>query len=266
MKIAVAQINSTENVPENLRKVQDGVRRASEEGAGLVVFPEATMAAFGSRLYDVAVQHAETWKTEMQWLAAEQEITVVTGEFAPADDGKVRNVLAAYTPSGERLDYAKIHLYDAFGFKESDDVAPGNDPLVINVDGVPVGLALCYDIRFPKLFAEMSRKGAQVCLVAASWGAGPGKVEQWETLARARALDSNTIVAAVDQADPQVSGVQVSPKAPTGVGHSIVSDPFGQTIASFGEDEEMRVVELDLDVVEKARTAIPVLENARLGY
>ncbi|WP_129358568.1 carbon-nitrogen hydrolase family protein [Rothia uropygioeca] len=266
MKIAIAQINSSEIVSENLSKVQDCTRRAREEGAELVVFPEATMTAFGSDLFAAATEHAEMWKTEMQWLAAEQEISLVTGEFAPAEDGKVQNILAVYTPSGERLDYAKIHLYDAFGFTESNDVAPGNDLLVVNIGGVSVGLSLCYDIRFPKLFAELSRKGAQVSLVAASWAAGSGKVEQWETLARARALDSNTIVVAVDQADPKVSGVNVNPKAPTGVGHSIVSDPFGHVIASFGEAEELQVLELDLGVVEQAEKSIPVLENAKLGY
>lgn len=266
MKVAIAQINSSQVVSENLAKVQDCVRRAAEEGADLVVFPEATMTAFGSDLTAAAAEHAESWKTEMQWLAAEQEISLITGEFETADDGKVRNILAVYTPSGERLDYAKIHLYDAFGFTESDTVVAGKEPLVVNIGGVSVGMALCYDIRFPKLFAEMSRRGAQVCVVAASWGAGEGKVEQWETLARARALDSNTIVVAVDQADPEVSGVRVRPKAPTGVGHSIVSDPFGHVTEALGEAEELRVVDLDLDVVERAEKSIPVLENAKLGY
>ena len=100
--------------------------------------------------------------------------------------------------------YDKIHLYDAFGFAESDTVAPGSDPVVIEVDGETLGLAICYDIRFPELFRALADRGASTVLLPASWGAGPGKVEQWELLVRARAIDSTTYVLACDQADPGV--------------------------------------------------------------
>ena len=129
-----------------------------------------------------------------------------------------------------------------------------------------MGLALCYDVRFPKLFAELSRAGAEVIVCAASWGAGEGKVRQWEILTRARALDSNTIVLAVGQADPAVTGAAVPEGAPTGVGHSVVADPFGEALAQLDGGEHLEIVDLDLDVVPRARQALPVLENARLGY
>ena len=96
----------------------------------------------------------------------------------------------------------KIHLYDAFGFTESRTVAPGHEPVVITVDGVRVGLTVCYDIRFPALYTELARRGAQLIVVCASWGSGPGKLEQWTLLARARALDSMSYIAAAGQADP----------------------------------------------------------------
>ncbi|MCP3426735.1 carbon-nitrogen hydrolase family protein [Rothia sp. AR01] len=266
MKVAIAQINSGSDVERNLAKVAGYVERAAQAGAGTVVFPEATMLAFGSDLAAGVERHAESWRTELQWLASEHGITVVAGEFGLGSEGRVRNLLAVYTDRGERHEYVKIHLYDAFGYQESDSVEPGERPAVVNLDGVGAGLATCYDIRFPKLFAELSRGGAQVVLLGASWGAGEGKAEQWETLARARALDSNSYVVAVDQADPEVSGVEVAPDAPTGVGRSVVADPFGKVVARLGGEEELRVVDLDLDVVERAKRAIPVLENARLGY
>ncbi|MDN6190277.1 MAG: hydrolase, partial [Brevibacterium sp.] len=158
------------------------------------------------------------------------------------------------------------HLYDAFGFKESDTVVAGEDPVVIDLGGEDLGLTLCYDIRFPKLYAELSRRGAKLAIVAASWGAGKGKVEQWQTLARARALDSNMFVAAIGQADPEVSGVDVPKKGPTGVGHSLVSDPFGHVISSLEGEEALEIVEMDLAGADKAAEAIPVLTNAKLGY
>ena len=163
--------------------------------------------------------------------------------------------------------YEKIHLYDAFGFRESDTVEPGSDIVTVDVEGVTVGLAICYDIRFPKLFAELSRAGAQLALVSASWGAGPGKLYQWDLLARVRALDSNMIVSAVDQADPKVSGVEVPADAPTGVGGSLVVDPFGAPIAQEdGQGEQLIVTDIDFGVIDKAKSALPVLENARLDY
>ena len=143
---------------------------------------------------------------------------------------------------------------------------PGEEPVVISIDGEDVGLALCYDIRFPKLFAELSRRGARLAVVAAAWGAGPGKVEQWEILARARALDSNMFVAALGQADPEVSGVEVPEKGPTGVGHSLVSDPFGHVLSSLDGAERLEIVDLELSGADKAAEAVPVLANAKLGY
>ena len=265
MKFALAQINSTTSVPENLDKVRTFTREAAEAGARFIVFPEATMSAFGPGLRAMAEEHADSWRAALKGLAAEAGITVIIGEFGAAAD-KVINLLAVYTPDGGRRDYAKIHLYDAFGFKESDTVEPGEEPVVISIDGEDVGLALCYDIRFPKLFAELSRRGARLAVVAAAWGAGPGKVEQWEILARARALDSNMFVAALGQADPEVSGVEVPKKGPTGVGHSLVSDPFGHVLSSLDGAERLEIVDLELSGADKAAEAVPVLANAKLGY
>lgn len=265
MKFALAQINSTTTVSDNLAKVRSYTRRAAEAGAGFVVFPEATMSAFGSGLRRIAAEHTEEWQAAVAELARDADITVIVGEFAVAED-KVVNLLAVYSPDGTRTEYAKIHLYDAFGFKESDTVEPGEQPVVVDIDGEPIGLAICYDIRFPKLFAELSRRGARLAVVAASWGAGSGKVEQWQLLARARALDSNMFLAALGQADPEVSGVEVPKNGPTGVGHSLVSDPFGRVLSQLEGEEALEIVDLDLSGADKAAEAIPVLANAKLGY
>ena len=265
MKFALAQINTTTEVADNLEKVRAYTRDAAAAGARFVVFPEATMSAFGSGLRTIAEEHTESWRTALSELAVETGITVVVGEFATTA-ARVINLLAVYTPTGERSDYAKIHLYDAFGFKESDTVEAGEEPVLFTIDGEDIGLALCYDIRFPKLFAELSRRGARLAVVAASWGAGPGKVEQWELLARARALDSNMLVAALGQADPEISGVDVPKKGPTGVGHSLVSDPFGNVLASLDGAERLEIIDVDLAGADKAAETVPVLANAKLGY
>lgn len=265
MKIALAQINTTNDIPANLRKVQAHAETAADLGAQLVVFPEASMVNFGEDLAEAARTHHDDWVTELQWLAAEHGITIAVGEFAVTsrdDDARARNLLAVYTAQGERYEYQKIHLFDAFGYDESETVQPGSEPTLLTLDGVKVGLSVCYDVRFPQLYAELARAGAQIMIVAASWGAGEGKVEQWRVLTRARALDSNAVVIAVDQANPEVSGVQVHPKAPTGVGHSLVADPFGEVLAELGRAEELRVVEIDPEASAQAAQKLPVLANA----
>ncbi|WP_293004571.1 carbon-nitrogen hydrolase family protein [Mycobacterium sp.] len=258
MRIAVAQILSGTDPADNLNIVRDYADRAAAEDASLVVFPEATMCRFGAPLAPVAEPVDGPWADGVRRIAADAGITVVAGMFTPADDGRVRNTLLA-VGSGVDTHYDKIHLYDAFGFTESQTVAPGSAPVVVTVGDVGVGLSTCYDLRFPALFTTLARGGAQVTVVSASWAAGPGKLEQWTLLARARALDSTSYIVAAGQADP---GEPLASSAPTGVGGSLVVSPFGQVVASAGADPQLLVADIDIEQVTKARETIAVLRNS----
>ncbi|MDT7686554.1 MAG: deaminated glutathione amidase, partial [Pseudonocardiales bacterium] len=151
MRIALAQIVSTPDPGHNLGLVEEQIRAAAASGARLVVFPEATMCCFGVSLAPVAEPLDGPWASRVRELAADAGLTVVAGMFTPADDGRVRNTLLA-TGGGVEAAYDKIHLFDAFGFAESDTVAPGTEPVTVDVDGLTVGLTTCYDLRFPGLF------------------------------------------------------------------------------------------------------------------
>src|ERR1700728_121883 len=260
MRIAVAQILSGTDPADNLQLVRDYTGRAAEASASLVVFPEATMCRFGFPLAPIAEPVDGPWANGIRQIAADVGITVVAGMFTPADDGRVHNTLLAVGPAGSGTDthYDKIHLYDAFGFTESTTVAPGREPVVVDVDGVGVGLTTCYDVRFPELFTTLARRGAQLVVVSASWAAGPGKLEQWTLLARARALNCTSYIVAPGQADP---GEPLASSAPTGVGGSLVVSPFGEVVGSAGSEPELLVVDLDLEQVAKARETIAVLRN-----
>lgn len=263
MRIALAQILSGTDPAANLRLVDEYSRRAADAGATLVVFPEATMCRFGVPLGPVAEPVDGPWADGVRRVAADSNITVVAGMFTPSGDGRVKNTLLAAGPRDSPEShghYDKIHLYDAFGFTESRTVAPGHDPVVITVDGVRVGLTVCYDIRFPALYTELARRGAQVIAVCASWGSGPGKLDQWTLLARARALDAMSYVAAAGQADPGAAHGPAS-GAPTGVGGSLVVSPLGEVVASAGSNPQLVVADLDVDRVAEARKSIAVLSN-----
>jgi len=215
------------------------------------------MCRFGVSLADAAEPIDGSWADGVRGIAAGAGITVVAGMFVPADDGRVTNTLVAAGPDVD-AHYDKIHLYDAFGFTESRTVAPGHEPVVITVDGVVVGLTLCYDIRFPELYVELARRGAQVITVHASWGTGPGKLEQWNLLARARALDTGSFVAAVGQAYP---GDEIAAIGPTGVGGSVVASPLGEVVDAAGADPTLLVTDIDTDTVQSVRDTIAVLSN-----
>ncbi|HEV7471621.1 MAG TPA: nitrilase-related carbon-nitrogen hydrolase, partial [Pseudonocardia sp.] len=181
--------------------------------------------------------------------------------FTPSADGRVHNTLLA-TGGGVEAAYHKIHLFDAFGFAESDTVAPGTDPVTIEVDGLTVGLSTCYDLRFPGLYQTLADRGATLVVAPASWGAGPGKRAQWDLLVRARALDSTTFVAACDQADPTTVGREAG-RAPTGIGASAVAGPFGSIVAQLDAEPGLLVVDIDPGEVDAARKSVPVLANRK---
>ncbi|MEU7477251.1 carbon-nitrogen hydrolase family protein [Lentzea sp. NPDC042327] len=257
MRIAVSQLSSTTDPRSNLELVRDAVRRA--DGARVVLLPEATMCRFGVPLGPVAEPLDGPWASAVREIAVEHGVVVVAGMFTPSGDRVANTTLV--TGADVHLGYDKIHLFDAFGFQESRTVAPGSDVVTFELDGVTLGVATCYDVRFPALFTALADKGASAVLLGASWGAGPGKKEQWELLVRARALDCTSFVVACGQAYPGDLGSS----APTGIGYSTVADPFGNVVAQLSDRPEVAVVDLDVAAVAQAREVLPVLANRRLG-
>ncbi len=257
MRIALAQLLSGTDPAANLDQVDAYTRRAADAGARLVVFPEATMCRLGVPLGPVAEPLDGRWADGVREIARTAGVTVFAGMFTPAPDGRVFNTLLA-TGGGVEASYDKMHLYDAFGVTESQTVAPGREPLVVTVDGVGVGVTLCYDIRFPYLYTELADRGASVITVSASWGAGPGKLDQWRLLTRARALDCACFIAAAGQGYP---GPDLATKAPTGVGGSLVASPTGDVLAEAGPDPQLLICDLAVDTVPAVRDTIGVLRN-----
>ncbi len=278
MRITLAQVLSGSDPEANLALVRGAVTDAAAAGARLLVLPEATLRAFGSGpLAEVAQPLDGSWAGAVRAAVADAEraagapLTVVLGMFTPGPEGKVRNT-ALVTGGGVEASYDKVHLFDAFSSRESATVAPGDRPLVVDVDGVGVGVATCYDVRFPGLFTAMADAGAQVVALPTSWGSGPGKAEQLRLLVRARALDSTCAVAMCDQADPLSvdpddlpAGVKHrgSGGAPTGVGGSMVVSALGEVLGELGSGPSTLTADVDLDAVHSAREVLPVLVNRR---
>jgi predicted amidohydrolase len=220
--------------------------------ADLVVFPEAYARDFGPPGSPVAA-FAEPldgpFVSEVERLAALRSTTVVAGMFETSSDPE-RPCNTVVVRGKARADYRKIHLFDSFGFRESDQLTAGpTTPVTFMLDGLTVGVMTCYDLRFPELARALA---ADVLVVPAAWIAGPLKVEQWLTLARARAIENVCYVVAVGQPGPRYAG------------HSVVIDPLGDVIAQTGDGEAVVQAQLDRDALTRAREVNPSLANRRL--
>lgn len=253
MRVAACQLIAGTDPGRNLESAREWVDRAVDAGATLAVLPEAAMARFGTDLVSVAQPLDGPYADGLRQASARHGITVVAGMFEPADPGRVYNTLLLTGPDGE-ASYRKIHLYDAFGSRESDAVAPGSQVVTASVCGVTVGLATCYDVRFADQFTALGRAGAQLVVLPAAWGEGPGKAQQWDLLVAARAMDAQAWLLACDQAWSPPQGAD-----PLGVGRSALIDPLGQVRARLGHEEGLLVADIDLDQVAAIRARVPIL-------
>lgn len=262
LRIAIEQIASSDDPAANLVLVQKAVRRGAATGARIVLLPEATFVRFGADPTPHAQPLDGPWATAVRELAVELGVVVVVGMFTPAPGGRVHNTILV---TGETIHegYDKLHLYDGYGYREADVVVAGRHPLIVEVDGVVVGLATCYDVRFPELFRDLADRGAQVVLLPTHWGAGEGKLDAWQLLVRARALDATVWVVACDQADASTAGIAEAAGPRFGIGHSMVVSPLGQVLQELEESEGELVADLDVAAVSAARRTMPVLANRR---
>jgi deaminated glutathione amidase len=256
LRLALVQQTASLDPAEN-RDALGVIGGKIEPGTGLVLLPEAFMRDFGRPGSDIG-EFAEPldgpFVERLTEFAAEHDTTVVAGMFEVSDDpGRPFNTLVVVGPDGLRTSYRKIHLYDSFGYKESDRLSAGPlEPVLVDVEGVSVGLMTCYDLRFPELARELVRRGAVLLVVPSAWVAGPGKVEHWRTLTMARAIENTAYVAALGQPGPRYTG------------HSLVVGPAGQVVAELGDGDHVLTASMTTEEVDEARSANPSLLNRRL--
>ncbi len=265
MRIALGQIPGSSDPLVNLERVRGALAEAAAGRADLAVFPEATMARFGSDLREAAEPLDGTFCSGLAQAARETGVALVAGVFEPAPDGRVYNTAVLFSASGDLISsYRKLHLFDALGQRESDLVAPGSDVVLASVGGARVGLEICYDIRFPELTRALAVGGASLVTVSAAWQAGLFKEEHWVTLLRARAIENTVWIAAAGQVpDPAADAGARPTRAPTGVGRSMLIDPLGVVRCDLGPSAGVVVVEADLSLVDAVRATLPSLANRR---
>lgn len=261
--IAVAiQMTAVSDKKKNQRKVAQYLQMASELRAKLVVLPEcwnwlgtpAGKKAAAEPICGPSIQF-------LQNLAKLYQFSIVGGSIAEANGDKPpynTTVMIHEDGSLGRI-YRKIHLFDAAvggGHKESDTTTPGNEVVAEDFGWGTVGLSICYDVRFPELFRQLSSMGANLLAVPANFTAFTG-APHWEVLLRARAVENQCFVIASDQTGLTGAGWEAH-------GHSMIVDPWGNILAMAGREEGIITAEINLDRVKEIRTQMPVHSHRKL--
>lgn len=249
IRIALVQCASTLDPEQN----RSDLGRIVSAEADLIVLPEAYARDFGAPGSPVG-EFAEPLDGPFvaALAAAAGSSTVVAGMFEISEDpARPYNTLVAVNRDGLVASYRKIHLYDSFGYRESDALSAGSveQQPILEVGDARVLMATCYDLRFPELFR---RAEPDLVVLPAAWVAGPRKVRHWETLLTARAIENVCYVAGAGQSAPRYSG------------HSMVVDPRGDVVVNLGDEDGTVVGEVDPDLVATARRENPSLRNRRL--
>ena len=258
--VAVAQFRPSVDQGENLEVMRSLATTAVARGAQLIVFPEYS-AFFEPTMGPSFVAAAEPldgpFVSALGSLAVDLGIYAVAGMLEQTDDvNRFSNTLVAMSLAGELVaKYRKLHVYDAFGERESDWVLAGaiEAPETFEVAGLTVGLQTCYDIRFPEVTRRLVDAGADLVLVPAEWVRGPLKEQHWRTLVTARALENTIYVAAADHTPP------------IGVGNSMVVDPMGVELVTIGEMTDVAVAWVSAARIAAVRAVNPALALRRFS-
>lgn len=265
-KAAVVQMRSGMDPERNATDMEALVREAAGQGATYVQTPEMTGAMVRekedrARLF-VAEERDVTVATARR-LAKELGIFLHIGSTAiRRDDGKSANRALLISPRGETIaTYDKIHMFDVDldhgeSWRESAAYEPGTRAVTADVDGATLGLAICYDLRFPQLFRTEALAGAEVLTVPAAFTRQTGEAH-WHVLLRARAIENGAFVIAAAQGGQHEDGRET-------FGHSLIVDPWGRILAEVDHDRPgVAVAEIDPAQSAAARRKIPNLKNAR---
>lgn len=261
-RVAVVQMKSSESKAENLSVAIEYIRRAADNKASVICFPEFLMS-YSPVEQDVkslanTAEKVNKGKfiTALRRAARVSNIPVIATVYEKADNVVEQRVYdtAVMIDSKGKISsvYRKLHLYDALGFKESAKFIAGdkiNKP--VRFGSARAGIMICYDIRFPEISRILAGNGADVLIVPSAWVHGILKEEHWQTMLKARAIENGSFVIAPDQ----VGNIYT--------GRSMIIDPFGVVLLDMGIMEGMEIIEIDTSRVSEVRKSLPLLENRR---
>ena len=270
MRVGLIQMNSSDDPGENLATASAFIGEAVRAGAQFVLTPEVTNCVSASRKHQRDVLATEAEDNTLAMLrreAALRKIWLLIGSLALKGEADDRFVNRSFliSPTGEIMArYDKMHMFDVQlsdveTYRESDGYRPGDQAVVANVDGTLVGLTICYDLRFQYLYRSLAKAGAKILTVPSAFSPETGPLH-WETLLKARAIETGSFVLA-----PAQTGMHKTTlgRQRSTWGHSLAIDPWGRVLADCGELPGITLVDLNLSQVEDVRRRLPSLMHDR---
>jgi predicted amidohydrolase len=263
MRAAAVQLNSTADKDRNLEVAERLVRAAADDGAELVALPEKwnVLGAPDALLAGAEPLDGPTIEATRAW-ARELGVSLVAGSVVERVEGRDRlsNTSVLIDADGEiEAVYRKIHMFDVdvggVAYRESEHEEPGTEIVIGDAGDVPVGLTVCYDVRFPELYRILAVRGARVVTVPAAFTLHTGK-DHWELLLRARAVENQVFVVAPGQ-------IGEAPPHYHSYGRSMIVDPWGLVLATAPDEECFVAAELDFELQDRVRATLPSLANRR---
>lgn len=264
LRAAVIQMNSQHDCHENLDQAMALMADAAAKGAQWLVLPE-NFLCFGQSGLARLLESREQLVGQLQAFASARRVTIVAGSIAhpgPEDSGRFYSRSLLIDAEGQvQASYDKCHLFDVdvedgFGrYRESDTYQPGQSAVVSDLDGVCLGMSICYDLRFANLYQALVEAGAQVITVPSAFTAVTGQAH-WDVLLRARAIETQCYVLAANQCGDHGKGRQTW-------GHSMIVDPWGEVIARCDDGPGFCIAELDFQRLADIRKALPVQKHRK---
>ena len=262
IRVACVQLTSRDDKAANLEKTERLVAKAAASGADVVLLPEKWNAIGGVEVLREAAEPIEGGESveAMRGWASRHGITLVGGSITERREGreKLSNTSLVFDPDGELVAlYRKIHMFDVdvggHRYRESEAEEAGEEPVVARLEGWPIGLTVCYDLRFPELYRILALEGAELVTVPAHFTLYTGK-DHWHTLLRARAIENQNYVAAAAQIGETLPGK-------LSYGRSLIADPWGTVVAQAPDEETVISAELDRERLLEVRRNLPSLAN-----
>jgi predicted amidohydrolase len=253
LRISLCQFNiQVGNVPANLQKAADWIAEAAGRGSQIVLLPELWSTGYAlDRARELASPIPAGLTAEISALAKTHQVWVGGSTLEKSGD-QVYNTFALYAPTGElAAAYRKIHLFRLM--QEDRWLGAGSQPVSVDLGFTQASLAICYDLRFPELFRGYAVKGVRLLLIPAEWPML--RIEHWRTLLKARAIENQVIVAAVNACGDSAGTVFG--------GHSAVIDAWGEVLAEAGEDACLLTADVDLSSPDSAREKLDILRDRR---
>lgn len=246
--ISIYQYNIDPDVPEkNIERIQDSASRAASENSSLLILPELCLHGYNYAKIAGWTEWMLPSLTNVICEIARSNSISLAGSYVENDQGKFYNTFMMVNAEGLIIQkYRKIHLFNLLG--EGDFFSPGDSITPFHSEFGISGSAICYDLRFPEFFRKLANNGFQLVIIPAEWP--KPRIEHWNVLLRARAIENQVFVIGVNCVG-SILGVDYG-------GNSAVINPWGDVIAELGESDGLLTVQIDLDNVEDVRNRIPV--------